>query len=235
MSQRLAGVVPTLIERYGRRMQSYPPLDVKVTTPRIELRGATDELLEELAPLVRAGKAMAEPAPYDDPMSLYEDDQDARERKWLQGIWRGRGSVTEDFWRLYFVVIFEGGPVGMQDLIAESFSTFGSIATFSWLSSDVRGLGVGSEMRQAILHLAFEGFGAVEATTEAFIDNPGSNGVSRSLGYQPNGVTWASRRGEPFLMQRWRLTQADWKKRQRNDIELHGVNACAEALGVHPR
>lgn len=229
------GVVSTLNERYCRRMQRYPPLDVKVTTPRIELRGATDELLERLAPVVRAGKAMSEPPPYDDPMSLYEDDPEVRERKWLQSIWRGRGSVTEDFWRLYFVVMLEGRPVGMQDLIGESFSTFGAVVTFSWLSSDVRRLGVGSEMRQAVLHLAFEGFGAVEATTEGFMDNPGSNGVSGSLGYQPNGVTWESRRGEPGLMQRWRLTRADWQKHRRDDIELHGVDACADVLGVRPR
>ena len=40
-------------------MSSFPPFDVVVSTPRLELRGATDDLLEQLAPAVRAGKANA--------------------------------------------------------------------------------------------------------------------------------------------------------------------------------
>ena len=120
----------------------------------------------------------------------------------------------------------------MQDLIGDQFGTYGTVASFSWLSSDLRRQGVGTEMRQAILHLAFEGLGATEATTEAFLDNPGSNGVSRAIGYQENGVTWATRRGEPGLMQRWRLTQKEWMGHRRNDIDLHGIAECRESLGL---
>jgi len=190
-------------------MLNYAPLDVLVTTPRLELAGASDDLLQRLEPVVRAGKTAATPAPYDDPMSLYEEDPDVRVRKWLQGIWRGRGS---------------------QDLIGDQFSVFGTVTSFSWLSSDLRGRGLGGEMRQAILHLAFEGLAATEATTEAFLDNPGSNGVSRATGYSENGLTWATRRGEPGLMQSWRINRADWIARRRSDIRLHGVDECKEAL-----
>ncbi|ROR66930.1 GNAT family N-acetyltransferase [Agrococcus jenensis] len=213
-------------------MLSYPPLNVRVTTPRIQLAGATDELLAELQQVVHDGKATADPAPYDDPMSLYEADPDVRVRKWLQAIWRGRGSVTPDFWRLQFVVVVDGRPVGMQDLIGDRFSTYGTAVSFSWLSSDERRRGIGVEMRQAILHLAFDGFGASEATTEAFLDNAGSDGVSRSVGYEPNGLVWASRRGEPGLMQRWRLTREAWLERRRDDIDLRGVEDCKATLGL---
>ncbi len=34
---------------------SYPPLNLEVRTPRLVLAGATDELLERLIPVVRAG------------------------------------------------------------------------------------------------------------------------------------------------------------------------------------
>ena len=213
-------------------MLNYAPLQVRVSTPTIELAGATDDLLGELQHAVWEGKATAEPAPYDDPMSLYEDDPDVRVRRWLQGVWRGRGSVTADFWRLHFVVMVDGQPVGMQDLIGDQFGTYGTVGSFSWLSSDVRRQGVGTEMRQAILHLAFEGLGATEATTEAFLDNPGSNGVSRALGYHENGVAWATRRGQPGLMQRWRLTHEDWVAHRRTDIDLHGIEECKESLGI---
>ncbi|MET9273278.1 GNAT family protein [Kribbella sp. NPDC003557] len=211
-------------------MSSYPLLDVRVSTPRLELCGATDALLDHLAPVVRAGKMHAEPAPYDDPISFYEPDPDQRVAKWLRAIWRGRGTVDADGWRLYFVAVVDGEPVGMQDVRGVSFATFGTVTSFSWLSADHRGRGLGREMRTAMLHLAFDGLGAKEATSDAFVDNHGSNAISRSLGYQPDGVDWATRQGEPALLNRWRLTRATWEQHRRDDIQLHNLEACRAYL-----
>ncbi|MGN6782416.1 MAG: GNAT family N-acetyltransferase, partial [Marmoricola sp.] len=102
-------------------MRSYPLLDLRVTTPRLELRSATDALLDEVAELVRAGKTHADPPPYDDPMSFYEPDPDLRVATWLRAIWRRRGTVERDFWRLYFVVMLDGRPVGEQTLSGVDF------------------------------------------------------------------------------------------------------------------
>ena len=215
---------------YAPHMHPYAPLNVRVTTPRIELRGATDELLAELVPLVRAGRADAEPPPYDDPISLYESDGDTRVDKWLQAIWRSRGRVGPDFWRLHLVVVADGRAVGMQDVIGMDFDTYGSVTTFSWLAADLRGRGLGREMREAVLQVAFDGFGAAEAGSEAFLDNAGSNGVSEALGYERNGTTWCTRRGDPQLLQRWRLTRDRWLPRRRDDIVLRGVDACRETF-----
>ena len=215
-------------------MHSYPPLNLSVSTPRLELRGATDDLLEELVPVVRAGLADADPPPFDDPMSLYEPDPDLRVQKWLQGIWRGRGSVTSDFWRLNLVVLIDGRPSGMQDIIGTSFDTYGTAVTFSWLSAELRGRGLGREMREAALQLCFEGFEAAEASSEAFLDNVGSNRVSQALGYARNGTTWATRRGHPEQMQRWRITREKWRLTRRDDIRMTGVDACREAFGQRP-
>lgn len=207
-------------------MKNYPLLDVRVSTPRLELRGATDELLDQLAEVVRAGKTHAEPAPYDDPMSFYETDPDVRVAKWLQAVWRRRGRVEPDAWRLNFVVMVDGLPVGEQTISGVSFFTLGTVTTFSWLSVDLRGHGLGREMRAAILHLAFDGLGAKEAGSDAFVDNQGSNAISRGLGYEPNGSEWATRQGEVALLNRWRLTREEWEKRRRDDIHLHNVEAC---------
>lgn len=215
-------------------MLPYPPLAVRVVTPRLELRGATDELLERVAPLVWAGKADDDPPPYDDPFWAYEPDPDRRVEQWLRGVWRGRGTVSPERWRLHFVVIVDGEPVGMQDLIGDGFDTFGTVETFSWLSSDARRRGIGTEMRTAILHLAFAGLGADEAHSEANADNQGSNGVSARLGYEPNGTAWATCVGRPVLGQRWRLRREVWAADRRDDIELHGVDACRVALGLDP-
>jgi len=208
----------------------YSPLNVSVTTPRIELRGATDELLTELVPLVRAGQADADPPPFDDPMSLYERDPELRVQKWLQAIWRGRGSVSSDFWRLYLVVVVDGQAVGVEDVIGSDFDTHGTVTTFSWLAAGFRGRGYGLEMRQAALHLAFDGFGATEASSAAFLDNAGSNRISEALGYERNGLDWDTRRGEPAQVQRWRLTRAQWLPRRRDDIALSEIDACRQTL-----
>lgn len=214
-------------------MIGYPPLQIRVKTPRLELVGADDEMLAALAPLVREGKVFAEPAPYDDPMSFYESDPDVRVSKWLQSVWRGRGRFGPAEFRLGFAVLVDGQAVGMQDLIAEKFDTCGTVLSFSWLSTDVRGRGLGTEMRSAMLHLAFAGLDAREAGSDAFIDNIGSNRVSEALGYARNGVEWDIRRGEPGLLQRWRLTREAWEAGRRDDIELTGVEDFVGLLAHH--
>ena len=209
----------------------YPPLLLEVTTPRLRLRGATDDLLAGLLPVVRAGVVSTDEVPFDDPMSLYEDNP-TREWRWLRGIWAARARADEHLWRLDFVVDVDGHLVGMQDLVAEDFSSFGRVGTFSWLAPEARGRGLGREMRAAVLHLAFAGLGAREATSDAFLDNHASNAVSRSLGYQPNGTTWATRRGQAAQICRWTLDRPRWEAARRTDITLSGVEECLPVLGI---
>ena len=87
-------------------------------------------------------------------------------------------------------------------------------------------------MRATILHLAFAGLGAREASSEAFADNDASKGVSRALGYEPNGTTWATRRGNPAMLTAWKLPRRRWEQSRRDDIQLTGVEACLPVLGL---
>ncbi|HWD81567.1 MAG TPA: GNAT family protein [Kribbella sp.] len=210
---------------------TYPPLNLQVRTPRLTLAAATDDLLEQLVPIVRAGIADTEPLPFDDPISFYEDSPE-REWRWLRSIWRGRSRVEPDFWRLYFAVLADGEPVGMQDVSGVDFARFGTVTSFSWLAPEQRGRGIGKEARAAVLHLAFDGLGAREAESDAFVDNHASNRVSQALGYEPNGTTWDTRRGEAAPIQRWRLTRETWLRTRRDDIELSGVAECLPVLGL---
>lgn len=216
-------------------MALYPPLNVRITTPRLALVGAADEVLEQLAPLVRAGKATSDPPPWDDPSSFYEADPDRRVQGWMRGVWRGRGTVEPDRWRLHFAVVLDGAPIGMQDLIGAEFATFGSVESSSWLSTDLRGQGLGSEARAAILHLAFAGLGATEAHSEAAVNNDASNAISERLGYERNGTSWATHQGAPVLGQRWLLSREAWESRRRDDITIDNLEPCLETLGIAPR
>ncbi|MFJ1757883.1 GNAT family N-acetyltransferase [Kitasatospora sp. NPDC088134] len=211
----------------------YPPLNVEVRTPRLTLAGASDDLLERLVPLVRAGLGDAGPWPFDDPSSFSADNPE-REWLWLRAIWSGRARVTPDSWRLYFAVLVDGEPVGMQDLIGTRFGRFGTVTSYSWLAPGSRRRGIGKEMRSAVLHLAFAGLGAREASSDAFADNAGSNRISRGLGYRPNGTDWDTRRGEAAPIQRWLLTRDAWERTRRDDITLHGVEECLPVLGLRP-
>jgi RimJ/RimL family protein N-acetyltransferase len=216
-----------------RMAAMYPPLDLAVRTPRVELRGATDELLADLLPVVRSGVYDPEaPLPFDDPMSFY-DVSPQREWRWLRAIWSGRSRVdVDEWWRLYFVVLHDGAPVGMQDLIGVSFRAVGTVTTFSWLGLHHQGQGLGREMRSAVLHLAFEGLGAERAESEAFHDNHASNRVSQSLGYVPNGVGWATRNGMKAELTRWLLTRDRWAQHRRDDITISGLDPCRAMLGI---
>lgn len=121
----------------------------------------------------------------------------------------------------------------MQDLIGIEFAELGTVSTFSWLGPEYRGRGIGTEMRTAVLHLAFDGFGAQEAASEAFTDNEASNRVSEMLGYQPNGTGWATRRGDPARVRRWKLTRGPVghpAPRRHHRQRRRGVPAGAGAL-----
>lgn len=212
---------------------AYPPLDLAIRTPLVELCGATDELLEALVPVIRAGVYDTRaPLPFDDPMSFYEDSP-VREWRWLQAIWAGRSRVDADeWWRLYFVVRIDGVPVGMQDLIGVSFRSTRAVATFSWLARQYQGRGLGREMRAAVLHLAFDGLGSERAESVAFHDNHASNRVSQSLGYEPNGTSWATRKGVAAPMNRYVLTRERWSSHRRDDIVVSGLEPCLAVLGL---
>ena len=102
-----------------------------------------------------------------------------RARDAAQWMWRHRANWSPDDWTLTCGVFVDGTPVGMQDLGAEHFRAVRSVETGSWLGRAHQGQGLGREMREAILHLAFAGLGAEEALSGAFEDNVASLATSR--------------------------------------------------------
>jgi hypothetical protein len=74
--------------------------------------------------------------------------------------------------------------------------------------------------------------GRAEAHTSAFEDNPPSLGVSRSLGYLPNGARIDDREGKATRDLRFVLDRASWTQSRRGDITIDGLERCREFLGV---
>jgi RimJ/RimL family protein N-acetyltransferase len=86
-------------------------------------------------------------------------------------------------------------------------------------------------MRAAVLGFGFDGLGARLATTEAFLDNAPSNGVSRSLGYAEDGFGSLAPEGVDRVTQRFRMTAEDWRSRPRPPLAIEGLEPCREMFG----
>lgn len=209
----------------------WPLFGLRVTTPRIEVRYPDDELVVRLAEL--AAKGVHDPATM--PFSIPWTDAPTggeQERNSLQHFWRNRATWTTDEWRCSMAVLVDGEVVGVQDLFAKQFRLSRSFETGSWLSRARQGEGIGKEMRAAVLHLGFAGLGAEMAVTGAWHDNAASLGVTRALGYEPNGREVMVRRDSANLMLHFSMERPSWETRRRDDITIEGLEPCLELFGV---
>ena len=203
--------------------------------PLWDLRLRTGEL--ELAPMTEADlDAMAQVVPDDlelNPAATrYSGVPD---RTWRgvvvhQEYWKSMGTWSPDDWEVYFVVRRGAAVLGLQGLEGPDFRSLRTVDTSSWLDPAVSGTGVGKAMRRAVLALAFDHLGARAAITSAWLDNHGSLGVSRALGYRDNGVSLLRRPEVPVgvdTLQHLRMTRDDWLATGgAPDVEVSGVEAA---------
>ena len=212
----------------------WPLFDLRVSTPRLELRYVDDELATELALLAAKGIHDADTMPFGIPWSDVASPQ--LERNSLQFYWRCRADTTPAAWSLPLATIVDGLVVGTTALETTNFPTLRAFDTGSWLGREFQGKGIGKEMRVATLQLGFLGFGAEHAATTAWPDNGPSLGVTNNLGYQPNGTRRAKRRDQPSALLAFEMSRADFVARlQRDDITFHGVTECLPLLGLEPQ
>jgi RimJ/RimL family protein N-acetyltransferase len=87
-------------------------------------------------------------------------------------------------------------------------------------------------MRSAVLGFAFDHLGAEWATSGAFTDNPASAAVSRSLGYEEDGLDRLAPRGEAKELVRYRMTVEAWRSRERPNIEVAGLEQSLDLFGI---
>jgi RimJ/RimL family protein N-acetyltransferase len=102
------------------------------------------------------------------------------------------------------------------------------VETGSWLGRDFQGRGLGTEMRAAVLTLAFEHLGARVARSGAIAGNPQSLGVSRKLGYSVAGSRMVAPRGEPLEHTDLELAAEDFVSPV--PVEVEGIAQALQAI-----
>jgi RimJ/RimL family protein N-acetyltransferase/predicted GNAT family acetyltransferase len=180
---------------------------LRLRTPRLELRLATVTELRALAQVARAGIHSPDEMPFKVPWTDHVDEP-GFEEAFVRFHRAAVDGWSVDGWTLNLVAFVDGRPVGSQALEAEQFSQTLTVGTGSWLGRSWQGAGLGTEMRAAVLQLAFGVLGARTARSGALLGNAQSLGVSRKLGYAEVGLSSVAPRGTPVA---------------HHDLELAGV------------
>ncbi|MFE3447291.1 GNAT family N-acetyltransferase [Nonomuraea sp. NPDC059194] len=211
-------------------MRHLPIFELSVRTPRLELRLPTIAELDELGDRAAEGIHEAGFMPFSFPWSDVPPAE--RALSTIQYQFRQWAEWKPESWACEFAVFFDGEPIGLQGMTAKHFAVTGEVLTGSWIGRRFQGQGIGTEMRRAALHFAFEGLGARHAATAAFEDNAASLGVTRKLGYRDDGVEIHNRQGKAVTMRRFRLSRDDWSPAA--DISIHGLEPCLPLFGATP-
>ena len=211
-------------------VDAWPLFGLVVRSERLELRLPREDELVELLALAKSGIHDADFMPFG--FAWTDQSSPQLERSFLQYHWRTRSSWSVDEWVLDFGVWFEGRLVGTQGMRGDKFALFKTVGTGSWLAQHSQGLKIGREMRSAALSFAFGDLGAERATSEAFMDNAPSIGVSRSLGYADNGYRWMAPRGVARQEQQFLMTREMWESRPRPPITVEGFEPCRAMFGI---
>jgi len=208
----------------------WPMAELRLQTPDLELRWPSLDDLHALAGLAAAG--IHDPAVQPFMVAWTDASPEERARGTLQYHWSRWGAWQPSDWMLELVVIRGGAIVGTQGIGGRDFAVLREVHTGSWLGRRHQGQGIGTQMRAAVLQLAFEGLGAQWAVSAAFEDNPASLGVSRKLGYRDDGLEWHLVRGRPALTRRLRLSRADWQAARTIPVRIHGLPPCLPLFGL---
>jgi RimJ/RimL family protein N-acetyltransferase len=167
-------------------------MNVRVRTPRLELRLPTDDEIIELYRVAEGGIHPPEEMPFFVPWTdtLNEADFVAYHRE-------GRESWSPDLWRCNFVSFLDGRPIGTQGIEAKDFADERTVETGSWLGETFQRQGYGFEQRAAVLEFAFRGLGARAATSGGVAAYLGEARLPRD-GHAEGGAAW--RAGAPLRL-----------------------------------
>lgn len=213
-------------------MTHWPLYGLRLRTPRLELRLPDLDELDALGRLSAEGVHDPDQMPFVVPWTDLPPAE--RARSVMQFHWRALGAWTEQDWNLQLVVFLDGTVVGSQGVGGRAFPLLREVETGSWLGRRHQGQGIGTEMRAAVMHLAFAGLGAESAITAAMTDNPASFAVSRKLGYRENGLDRTLVRDALRHKQHFALDRDAWERHRAVPVEIDGLEPCLPQFGLEP-
>ena len=208
---------------------AWPLFDLRLRTPRLELRLPTDEDLLALTRVAREGVIDEGRTVFLVPW--HELPSPAFERQFLLHWWSVRGNWSPAAWVLGLAVVADGQPIGIQDLMAHDFGVRRVVSSASWLGHRYHGHGYGTEMRAAVLALAFDGLGAQIAESGYFEGNAASARISEKLGYEANGEETYAVGGKAVVEHKVRVTRETWR-REAVPVTIEGLEPCLQLFGV---
>jgi RimJ/RimL family protein N-acetyltransferase len=208
----------------------WPLAGLRITTPRLELRWPGESDLLALAELAAGG--VHDPAAQPFTVAWTDVEPAERARSVLQYHWGRRAAWAPADWALELVVVRDGTVVGTQGISASGFAIRREVSSGSWLGLPHHRQGIGTQMRAAILHLAFAGLGAEHAVSSAAEDNAASLGVSRRLGYRDDGAEIHAIRNAPVVFRRLRLDRASWQAARSVPVQITGLEPCLPGFGI---
>lgn len=132
--------------------------DLRLETPRLALRLGDRAELEALAGVAVGGIHPPDEMPFAVPWTDaahepgFADELVAFHEAAL-------ADWTPESWTLNLLAFVEGEVVGVQSVAAERFAEERTVQTGSWLGAAAQGRGLGTEMRVAVLELAFGALG----------------------------------------------------------------------------
>lgn len=209
------------LETAGVISDHWPTFALRITTPRLCLRLPDTDELATLADLAVRGVHRPGERPF---LTPWTDTARDRADTVLGGHWERLAEWQPTKWRLGLGVFRAEEPLGMVTLRAQDFAVLREVSTSSWLGLEHHGQGFGTEARTGLLSLAFDHLGARDATTEVFPDNHASQGVSRRLGYCPDGISRDVRGDEVLVSDRLRLTAARWAEVDHCPVLVDGLD-----------
>jgi RimJ/RimL family protein N-acetyltransferase len=207
----------------------WPLHGLRLRTPRLELRLPGLEELDALAQLSADGVHDPGWMPFFDPWTDLPPAE--RARSVMQFHWRTLADWTPQDWTLQLAVFLGGEVTGTQNISGRDFAIVGEVSTGSWLGRRYQGQGIGTEMRAAVLDLAFSGLRAESAVSGALAGSAASAAVSRRLGYQPNGLIRRRVRDAPGQEQRFALDRDRWQRQRTVPVEIDGLGPCLPDFG----
>lgn len=207
----------------------WPPYQLRITEGDLELRIIRDEDLPELLALAQAGVHDPGFMPFSHPWT--DADPGDLPAEFLRYHWSSRARFTPERFTLDFAVRRAGEIVGTQAISTESYAVTRTGETGSWLGRRFHGQGIGTRMRSAVCAFVFDHLDATEITSAAFVDNPSSLGVSRKVGYVPNGIKRVVRRGSAAANQQLALTLDTFIRGE--PITVSGADALRSFVGLN--